>query len=162
MKKQIILVIGIISTFLLLSCNNSTNQDNQASQEPEVDFSNAAGVKNYLTGRVWSEWDGKLVFKNDGTCNFTKKNLRTEQIEWNINGTFIVDDSKFEDNGASYWYAKASWDQPGVINDYYTIYEGHLVAPQGVYSDSYGPVIKSFKSEGGLVLDRNKIFPISQ
>ena len=60
-------MIGIISTFLLLSCNNSTNQDNQASQEPEVDFSNAAGVKNYLTGRVWSEWDGKLVFKNDGT-----------------------------------------------------------------------------------------------
>jgi hypothetical protein len=37
MKKQIILMIGIISTFLLLSCNNSTNQDNQASQEPEVE-----------------------------------------------------------------------------------------------------------------------------
>ena len=158
MKKHIISAIRVIALLFLVSCQGN----NQANQAPVVDFSNAVGVKKYLTDNVWKQWDGKLVFKNDGTCNFTKKNLRTEQVEWNIDGTFIVNNSKFEDNGGSYWYAKVNWNQPGIINDFYTIYDGHLVEPEGVYFDSYGPVLKSWKSEGGLVLNRNKIFPISQ
>lgn len=158
-KKQIFSITLIISLFSLISCNSNS----QANHEdlPTFDFSTKEGVKNYIVSTKWNQWDGALVFKNDGTCNFFKKNLRTEQVEWNINGTFVVDKSKFEDNGGSYWYVKANWQQQGIINDFYTIYDGHLVEPDGVYFDSYGPVLKSWKSEGGLVLDRNKIFPIT-
>ena len=158
MKKQIISAIGIIALLFLVSCQGN-NQANQANQAPAVDFSNAEAVKKYVTSNVWNQWDGKLVFKNDGTCNWIKKNLRTEQVEYNIDGTFIINKSKFEDNGGSYWYAKVNWNQPRIIADFYTIYYGHLVEQDGVYFDSYGPVVKSWHSEGGLVLNRSYVYP---
>jgi len=154
-KKQIISAIGIIALLFLVSCQGN----NQANQAPVVDFSNAEAVKKYVTSNVWNQWDGKLVFKNDGTCNWIKKNLRTEQVEYNIDGTFIINKSKFEDNGGSYWYAKVNWNKPRIIADFYTIYYGRLVEPDGVYFDSYGPVVKSWQSEGGLVLNRSKVYP---
>jgi hypothetical protein len=143
---------------ILYSCGQRS-QDISSKTEP--DLTSKEGVKSHLVNNTWAQWDGKMIFRNDGTCNFTKKDLRTDQLEYDINGSFVVDQSKFEDNGAKYWYVKIEWSRPKVISDFYTIYSTHLVeqSREWLSFDSYGPILKSWRSEGGLVLKSSKIYP---
>jgi hypothetical protein len=157
--KNTLSIFGVMAWALVILTGCFNNKPKIS--EPEFDFSTKEGVTDFVISKRWAQWQGALTFQKNGMCNFIKKDLRTDQIEYNINGNYKIGNSKFTDNGNNYWYVQITWDQPRVISDFYTIYQTHLVehSREWLSFDSYGPILESWRSEGGLVLNRNKIYP---
>ena len=126
------------------------------------DFSNVEGIMSFLPNRSYTErckyGDGinTIYFNSDGKCIIKSIDKRTDQVKYSYNGTYQVGFSKYTDNGRSFKYIRIDWESGYSRRPmcYSFFGESRIVQIKNFDGfDNYGPLVKSFYSEGGLVDD---------
>jgi len=100
----------------------------------------------------------KISFFPDGRCKIVGVSKRTEKIEYTFYGMYKVGFSKYEDTGGDFTYIKVDWKgytSRGPMC--YSVFSNHIVQIKDFNGyldfDQYGPIVKSWRSYGGLVDD---------
>ena len=137
---------------LFVSCDNT-----QPKKRVPLDL---PMISSFLTTNKFPTYNGVMTFEKNGKCKFFERNKRTSQVEYNFYGTYLVDKTKFEDNGETYWYVDIDWEEKRIISDFYVVDKrGFLIDLSNndknayvgtVKRDSYGPVLNSwnYKNQG--------------
>ena len=97
-----------------------------------------------------------ISFNLDGTCKIVSINNRTEQIDFSFNGRYQTGFSKYEDTGGDFRYIRIDWDYGYTSKGpmCYSIFPDRIVRIKDFKGfDKYGPIVSSWRSEGGLVND---------
>tara|TARA_Y100000385_G_C12900598_1_gene554003 strand:- start:238 stop:756 length:519 start_codon:yes stop_codon:yes gene_type:complete len=165
MKKNLKLTLITLGALFVavLYVKSTRKYDNPIEiNKPSYDFSSVEGIMSFLDGKSYSEGCSyssgisTISFNSNGTCMIKVLDKRTEQIKYSHNGKYQVGFSKYTDTGVSYKYIRIDWEYAySPLPMCYSFFgESGIIQIKNFGGfDSYGPLAKSFYSQGGLVND---------
>jgi|TARA_R110002124_G_scaffold272573_1_gene441770 hypothetical protein len=167
MKKNLkIILITLVAIVVVVLYVKSTREYVSPIKinKPSYDFSSIEGIMSFLNGKSYSEGCkyssgiSTISFNSNGTCMIKLLDKRTEQIRYSHNGIYQVGFSKYTDSGGSYRYIRIDWESAYSSTPMCYSFFGKSITQIKKFDinggfDSYGPLVKSFYSEGGLVDD---------